>query len=537
MSTQHLDDQPLDDQTAYEEVHDAHRPAPDVTVRRNAALALGVLVVSLALGVAYLVRALGGGGIAAWVLALALLTLGIGQLLTLRDARAPLLVADDFGVRIRLGRTWKGLPWSQMRHVVVEPRTSLLHDGRLLIEPADPATALDGLDARARRGLRLSQQVYGGPLVVPLGITTMVSSRALVDDLVDLADGRARVVEMAGQVSGEMLREGHRDDDEGPRDFDGPDDLDGPDGPGGGGLPVQAEQAPDAERDGSALRDRVSTGLTASFGSVRQHLVAATRIPTQRRGSPEEEQVLEGFEPEVPALIGPRLRHARERVGLSVPEVSARTRIRAHVIEAAEEEDFAPCGGDFYARGHLRTLAAVLGMDGEALVADFDAAYAHEPVSASTVLSAGSNRAVSDLGARLREVLQGPRWSVVAAVALCLVLAWSVARLATGGDASQEATPSRQESGQSAQLASGASKVTIVVRTPEQASRVVVRDASGDVVFRGRVTPGNPRTVSGSGPLTVRADEPGAVRAGERAADGTRIGTERTVRGAGLSLG
>ena len=67
--------------------------------------------------------------------------------------------------------------------------------------------------------------------------------------------------------------------------------------------------------------------------------------------------------PAVEPVIGPELAAARRRLGLSVDQVAERTRIRPHVIEAIEIDDFSPCGGDFYARGHLRTLARVLGVD------------------------------------------------------------------------------------------------------------------------------------------------------------------------------
>ena len=42
------------------------------------------------------------------------------------------------------------------------------------------------------------------------------------------------------------------------------------------------------------------------------------------------------------------------------------------MIESIEVDDFAPCGGDFYARGHLRTLARVLGQDPAPLLQKFD---------------------------------------------------------------------------------------------------------------------------------------------------------------------
>ena len=72
--------------------------------------------------------------------------------------------------------------------------------------------------------------------------------------------------------------------------------------------------------------------------------------------------------------IGGTLADARHRAGLSVADVSARTRIRQTLIRAIERDDFGACGGDFYARGHVRAIARVVGVDSERLISEYDAA-------------------------------------------------------------------------------------------------------------------------------------------------------------------
>ena len=57
--------------------------------------------------------------------------------------------------------------------------------------------------------------------------------------------------------------------------------------------------------------------------------------------------------------IGQSLAAARRDAGLSIDDLSAKTRLRATVIRAIENDDFSLCGGDFYARGHIRTLAGI----------------------------------------------------------------------------------------------------------------------------------------------------------------------------------
>ncbi len=90
----------------------------------------------------------------------------------------------------------------------------------------------------------------------------------------------------------------------------------------------------------------------------------------------------------VDPVVGPELKSARERLRLSVDQLAERTRIRPHVIEAIEIDDFAPCGGDFYARGHLRTLARVLGVDVAPLLATYDDRYADAPIDPRRVFEA-----------------------------------------------------------------------------------------------------------------------------------------------------
>jgi cytoskeletal protein RodZ len=60
--------------------------------------------------------------------------------------------------------------------------------------------------------------------------------------------------------------------------------------------------------------------------------------------------------------------------------LAAATRIRATLIRSIEADDFSLCGGDVYARGHIRSIARVLGVDPEPLLAEFDVAHPRETI-------------------------------------------------------------------------------------------------------------------------------------------------------------
>jgi transcriptional regulator with XRE-family HTH domain len=77
--------------------------------------------------------------------------------------------------------------------------------------------------------------------------------------------------------------------------------------------------------------------------------------------------------------IGAALAGARSEAGLSVDQVSERTRIRATIIRAIERDEYAMCGGDFYARGHIRAIARVVGTDPAPLIEQYDVAHSPPP--------------------------------------------------------------------------------------------------------------------------------------------------------------
>jgi hypothetical protein len=84
--------------------------------------------------------------------------------------------------------------------------------------------------------------------------------------------------------------------------------------------------------------------------------------------------------------IGETLAAARQQAGLTVAEVSERTRIRPTIIRAIEDDDYTSCGGDFYARGNIRDIARVVGTDPEPLIREYDAAHRAPGVFAAVSL-------------------------------------------------------------------------------------------------------------------------------------------------------
>ncbi|MEU6484053.1 RodZ domain-containing protein [Streptomyces sp. NPDC046887] len=145
--------------------------------------------------------------------------------------------------------------------------------------------------------------------------------------------------------------------------------------------------------------------------------------------SPEEEQPSTTPDPE-PAedrpSIGSVLRHARTASGLTVEEVSASTRVRVPIVHAIEEDDFSRCGGDVYARGHIRTLARAAGLDADALVERYDAEHGGRP--------APTPAAPMFEAERIRPERRRPNWTAAMVAAIVAVIGFVGFTLFSGGE-------------------------------------------------------------------------------------------------------
>lgn len=66
--------------------------------------------------------------------------------------------------------------------------------------------------------------------------------------------------------------------------------------------------------------------------------------------------------------LGQFMQGARESAGLSIDELASRISIRAGLLTEMEKNNFIHCGGDTYARGHLRNIASHIFVDPQTLI-------------------------------------------------------------------------------------------------------------------------------------------------------------------------
>lgn len=138
--------------------------------------------------------------------------------------------------------------------------------------------------------------------------------------------------------------------------------------------------------------------------------------------------------------IGDTLAEARRQAGLTVTQVSQRTCIRETIIRGIERGDYSACGGDFYARGHIRSVARAVGVDPEPLIREYDQTQgAPRAISAADVFEPATP-------IKIRE-RRRPNWSAAMALVLAAIVGFVVYHFVSASPASPTASSSGSQVG------------------------------------------------------------------------------------------
>jgi cytoskeletal protein RodZ len=165
--------------------------------------------------------------------------------------------------------------------------------------------------------------------------------------------------------------------------------------------------------------------------------------------------------------LGSELSAAREQAGMTLAQVADRTRIRSTVIAGIEADDFSLCGGDVYARGHIRSIAKAVGIDPEPLVAEYDRLHVPHAPSAAEVFEADTRR-VSAVDRR------GPNWTAAMATVVVALLLVAGFQLLRGGSGSPPAGGASGSSPAVAPTTTSAPATTTSTPTPTATSSPTV---------------------------------------------------------------
>ena len=214
--------------------------------------------------------------------------------------------------------------------------------------------------------------------------------------------------------------------------------------------------------------------------------------------------------------IGDTLAEARRQAGLTIAQVSQQTRIRESIVRAIEQGDFSPCGGDFYARGHIRSIAEVVGADPVPLIREYD--QEHGPP--------GSMRAAQIFEPATPIRIREPRnlhLGRVLAVALLAVLGFGAYHIVSTHDRTPPATPTARVR----PVATAKPKVTVKPAThkapPKNVAVIRLTATSGDCwvglssptgqsLYQGTIRAGKTMTWAEKHPVSMVIGNPPGVQ-------------------------
>ncbi|MHC3474263.1 helix-turn-helix domain-containing protein [Streptomyces sp. 7R007] len=244
--------------------------------------------------------------------------------------------------------------------------------------------------------------------------------------------------------------------------------------------------------------------------------------------SPEDERPFEDDREEARLSVGRALKQARIEAGLTVDDVSNATRVRIAIVHAIEADDFAPCGGDVYARGHIRTLAKAVHLDPAPLLAQFDADHGGRP--------APTPAAPLFEAERIRPERRGPNWTAAMVAAIVAVVGFVGFTAFKGGDdggaksqvaegstptVSKSASPTPKNSksatpksdpSDSAIAAAPQDKVTVQVSAADGKSWISAKDHNGRLLFDGLLQQGDSKTFQDSDKINLVLGDAGAIQ-------------------------
>jgi cytoskeletal protein RodZ len=215
--------------------------------------------------------------------------------------------------------------------------------------------------------------------------------------------------------------------------------------------------------------------------------------------------------------IGDALAEARSQAGLTITQVSQRTCIRETIIRGIECSDFSACGGDFYARGHIRSIARAVGADDGELIREYDAVHgAPQAIRAADVFEPATP-------IRLKE-RRSPNWTLAMVLVLAVVLGYGVYRVVTahhgasGSAAAAAAAAAHSQHGASARPAASpkvstapVSHVVVIHLTAIEDCWVEFTHPGGRFISQAYVVGGSTKTWTFQRPVNMQIGNPGGI--------------------------
>ena len=217
--------------------------------------------------------------------------------------------------------------------------------------------------------------------------------------------------------------------------------------------------------------------------------------------------------------LGEAIRKAREDAGLSIDELAQIVVLRSRLLTDMESNDFTQCGGDTYARGHLRNIALATHTYSQEFIALYNAEHSTDSRSIHSQLVDNNAAAIKGENRRMS-------WKALVLVSLSIVVLIGVVQFALdnveGDDVAiplviESPEPSNAPSVEAIQTPTPAIEVTpatsgvsLVITAARGDSRIHVV-ASGETLYRGLLLQGEEKSFTDRASVAIYLSNAGDV--------------------------
>jgi cytoskeletal protein RodZ len=244
--------------------------------------------------------------------------------------------------------------------------------------------------------------------------------------------------------------------------------------------------------------------------------------------------------------LGSVIRQARIDAGLSIDDLSERTSIRAGLLKEIESDDFTKCGGETYARGHLRNIAPLLKMDAGVLLELYENEQSMQPRRIQEML-AENNVMTNPVDKKTIS------WKTLAGISLATLALLGAVQIIISNSKTTEisspeavatesatAEPTNTSEAQPTPTAtstpttvrdtySSGTGVSVKVAASRGNSWLFVSDANGTTLYSGQIRSGQNLSFSSSTRVSLKVGNAGAVDVSVNGKGAQQIGDDGEV--------
>ena len=230
--------------------------------------------------------------------------------------------------------------------------------------------------------------------------------------------------------------------------------------------------------------------------------------------------------------LGSLITKARKDAGLSIDDLSAATNIRVPLLRQMESDNFSQCGGETYARGHLRNLATKLNVDPQIFLSAFEDEQMHVDRSMQDLLV--ENNVMREPGER-RKV----SWKVLVVISISTLFIAGFAQFFISNDSTTDIPVALEETTEPSASAeptveataeptveptteataepteepvvSTGEGVEVIITATRARSWLFVSDSRGRTLFSGQISRGVSKTFTASEQLNLKVGNAGGV--------------------------